>query len=204
MKKLFFLAVILAIIFSMFSDVFAPMSEDVTYKGMPRIEVPCESPKFEVHREEKINSPATLGARWANGCNIPPLIVHNTGIQNACPIGTRPLFTSPMTITEGMTLDNGIRIVGIKGNWIVEERDGVLLLTGGRKITILFPVDTYIDSMVVFDHDPKQGESGWTLDGKNIPHTLKRSYGELYLIQSFEGQLNFDNGGDSPHFNICL
>jgi hypothetical protein len=203
MKKLFFLAVIIAIILSMFSDVLAPMSEDVTYKGMPRVEVPCESPKFEIHREEKINYPATLGARWANGCNAPP-IVHNTGIQSSCPVGTRPLFTEGMTITEGMTLDNGIRLVGVKGKWTVEERDGISLLTGGRKITILFPDKTYVDSMVIFDHDPKQDETGWTLDGKNIPHTLKRSYGELYLIQSFEGQLNFLGGGNSAHFNICL
>jgi hypothetical protein len=204
MKKALFLALLFVLIFSIFSLALAPMSEDVTYKGMPRVEVPCESPKFEVHREEKINSPATLGARWANGCNVPPSIVHNTGIQNACPDGTRPLFNSSMTIVEGMTLDNGIRLVGVKGKWTVEERDGISLLTGGRKITILFPDKTYVDSMVIFDHDPKQDESGWMLDGKSIPHTLKRSYGELYLIQSLERQLNFDNGDDSAHFNICL
>jgi hypothetical protein len=204
MKKALFLALLFVLIFSIFSLALAPMSEDVTYKGMPRVEVPCESPYYEIMRDEYQNDDNKHGARWANGCNNPPPIVHNTGIQSSCPDGTRPLFTEGMTITEGMTLDNGIRLVGVKGNWTVENRDGVALLTGGRKIAVLFPADTYIDSMVIFDNDPKQDESGWMLDGKSIPHTLKRSYGELYLIQSLERQLNFDNGDDSAHFNICL
>lgn len=204
-KRSLFVSVLLVLIALIISAFYvqAPSSLVVDH----RYDYPCQSPKF-LPREQAIDvqvSVAELGARWPTGCRAEAVAVPEISVpQSFCPAGTTPLFTTPGRIDVGTVVAGGGVVTSVKGEWYVEWKGDTLLATAGRSITIVFPEDVYVEGVLVFDNDPKDGQLPWRIDGKPIPTTPNDSWGPMFKIYSLEGQLDFENGNDSPHFNVCV
>lgn len=130
-----------------------------------------------------------------------------TGTYNppvACPVGTEQLFTKTGTISPGHTTAVAGVVTTIDGSWIGESREGVLLVANGNKLTVSFPIDVVIDTVLIFDNDPKTGEKPWSINGNSLPTTPDDTWAQAYKLNITAKQMNFDYGGDSPHFNVCI
>lgn len=121
----------------------------------------------------------------------------------SCPSDTQLLFANTDSLNIGTTLTAGGTISSMQGSWSVGTRDGVLVAGGGQKMGVTFAYTVLLDTVLMFDHDPKSGESLWSINGVSLPVTGGGKWGS-YTLDLPATQMNFDNGGDSPHFNVCV
>lgn len=134
--------------------------------------------------------------------------IGSSGSPVNCPSGTSPLFpTSTPALTPGQNLAFGGNISNINwsGSWRTSLIDGIPMTENGNHIEITFPTPgVYIHSVLIYDNDPKSGESPWSINGINLPTTPNNSWGAMFPVNLTTSHVIFDNGGNSPHFNLCI
>lgn len=113
----------------------------------------------------------------------------------ACPVGTLPLFDSRGHLLTGKVVSNVGRIR-------IKSIDSVSLVSV-RQLSIVFDRSVHIDSVILFDNDPKAGESGWWLNGMQLPVTGQKQW-TMYQMNQDVTELNFSMGDDSSHWNACI
>lgn len=123
---------------------------------------------------------------------------------SSCPSGTQYLFTSSTNLRVGSTVALGGKIENTQSNPTMESRDGVPLVMSLQTMKVGFPNNVVLDTALIFDNDPKQGEKPWSINGQSLPVTGGGNWGPPYKLNQITNVMNFDNGGDSPHFNICV
>lgn len=133
-----------------------------------------------------------------------PTITPTPGVTGKCPAGTELLFAKTGGLSNGQTVGFGGTVSSLDGSWIVESRGGALLANAGRKITVTFSNEVTLDTVLIYDNDPKSGEKPWSINGKELPVTNDNSWGPPFKLNQKTKIMIFDYGGDSPHFNICL
>lgn len=180
-----------------------------------RVERVCASPKYvdgrTQHTTHFTTELAKVGVRYA-GCSAPepkpaPVEVLPTIEEEpklSCPSYTMPLFDSKGTLAIGSILSSGGYITDMTGDWVVQSQDGILVAEEGRTMTIAFLSPVQVDSVVIYDNDPKQGETGWSLNGYPLRTTGNERWGWRFDFQITTSQLVFEKGDDSPHFNVCV
>lgn len=126
-----------------------------------------------------------------------------TGPTN-CPSGTQLLFTSSTSLRVGSTVALGGKIESLSGNPTMENRDGVPLVQYAPAIKVSFPNKITLDSALIFDNDPKSGEKPWSINGVSLPVSGQGKWGPLFKLNQFTNVMNFENGGDSSHINVCV
>lgn len=119
-----------------------------------------------------------------------------------CPAGTYTLFDVLGPIGVGTVTGAGGLVIDAKGDWSVELQDGTPM-AHGRSITVQFSEPVYID-ILIWDNDPKLGQSGWTINGTELPTTPRRSWAHTYQFPTAVDFITFERGDDSAHFNVCV
>ena len=137
-------------------------------------------------------------------CSIAPTPTPSSNTPPSCPSGTQLLFSQAKNLTVGTTVGANGQVSSLNGSWVVDTQNGPLMARDGTKMTITFPQQTLLDSVFIFDNDPKSGESPWSINGVSLPVTGQGKWGPLFHLGLTSNQMVFNNGGDSPHFNICL
>ncbi|OGM05168.1 hypothetical protein A2715_03360 [Candidatus Woesebacteria bacterium RIFCSPHIGHO2_01_FULL_39_32] len=122
----------------------------------------------------------------------------------SCPSDTQLLFSNSGDLHVGDTVGSGGSISSMQGSWKVASRNGVLMAESGAKITVDFPNSTHLDTALIYDNDPKSGEQPWSINGVSLPVTDNNEWGPPFNLNLTATQMVFNNGGDSPHFNICI
>ncbi len=122
-----------------------------------------------------------------------------------CPSGTELLFNKK---TDNIKVGDNTALGGIVnfvvGDWSIETRNGLLLAYIGKQITVNFPQSTILDTVFIYDNDPKADERPWSINGIKLPITGQNEWGPPFKLNLTSTQMIFDYGGDSPHFNICV
>lgn len=122
----------------------------------------------------------------------------------SCPANTEILFFKSGSLSVGDTLKLDGKIDSMQGSWSVGSRDGVLMAENGSKISVSFPNNVLLDTVLIYDNDPKSGEQPWSINGVSLPETGDNKWGPPYKLNKSVTKMSFDNGGDSPHFNVCV
>jgi len=122
----------------------------------------------------------------------------------ACPSGTQLLFSASTNLKVGETVALGGKIESISGNPKMENRDGVPLAQYVPTMKVTFPSNIILDSALIFDNDPKKGEKPWSINGVSLPASGQGKWGPLFNLNLTTNVMNFENGGDSSHINICV
>ena len=126
-----------------------------------------------------------------------------TGVPN-CPSGTQYLFTPSTTLKVGQTTALGGRIDSMSGNPTMENRNGIPMVQYVPAIKVTFTKNILLDSALIFDNDPKSGEKPWSINGVSLPVTGGGNWGPLFKLNQATNVMNFANGGDSSHINVCV
>ena len=122
----------------------------------------------------------------------------------SCPANTTLLFSKAGRLSVGDTLEASGELTLEEGSWSVGSRNGILMAEGGRTMRVDFPKPTLLDTVLIFDNDPKSGEQPWSINGTSLTVTDGGKWAPPFKLNLTTTQMNFDNGGDSPHFNICI
>jgi hypothetical protein len=122
----------------------------------------------------------------------------------ACPPNTELLFSKSGNLNTGDGVAVGGTVSSSEGSWKVGSRNGVLMAEDGSKLSVNFPNLVYLDTALIYDNDPKSGESPWSINGKSLPVTDNNKWAPPFKLDISSTQMNFDYGGDSPHFNVCV
>ncbi len=122
----------------------------------------------------------------------------------SCPSGTQYLFANVgQQLRQGGSVALEGTIASQTGTCTVITRNGVKLAQYCKKITVNFPNPVNLDTALIFDNDPKQGEQPWSINGVSLTVTG----GGRWASQKLDitaSQMIFDNGGDSSNFNVCV
>lgn len=122
----------------------------------------------------------------------------------SCPSDTDLLFSRSGSLNTGDSVGADGKVGSMQGSWKVGSRDGILMAEDGRTINVDFPSLTLLDTVLIFDNDPKSGEQPWSINGTSLPVTGGGKWAPPFKLNKTVTQMSFDNGGDSPHFNICI
>lgn len=122
----------------------------------------------------------------------------------SCPSDTTPLFSKTQSLNVGTIVEANGKVTSETGGWIVENRQGLLMATEGNTLTIEFPTQVIMDTVLIYDNDPKTGEKPWSINGKSLPVSGQDQWGPAYKFNETSNKLMFDYGGDSPHFTVCI
>ncbi|OGK11773.1 hypothetical protein A2954_04940 [Candidatus Roizmanbacteria bacterium RIFCSPLOWO2_01_FULL_37_12] len=125
-------------------------------------------------------------------------------VAPSCPGETQLLFTSSTSLKVGSTVALGGKIESVSGNPTMENRDGVPMVLFAPSIKVKFPHNVFLDSALIFDNDPKQGEKPWSINGVSLPVSGQGKWAPLFKLNLTSDIMNFENGGDSSHFNVCV
>lgn len=140
--------------------------------------------------------------------NRQTLFSQATGPQN-CPSGTQLLFPSSTSLKVGSTVALGGTIEAFNGTShdgtaVMESRDGVPMIRYVVTIKVKFPTNVILDSALIWDNDPKTGETPWTINGVSLPKTANNVWAPLFKLNQTTNVMSFANGGDSSHINVCV
>ncbi len=124
--------------------------------------------------------------------------------SSKCPSGTELLFAKIGTLSTNQSLALGGKVSSLTGSWAVEDQDGVLMAAHGSKMTVQFSQSVILDTVLIFDNDPKTGEKPWSINGTALTTTGNDQWAPPFKLNQKATSMVFDYGGDSPHFNICL
>jgi hypothetical protein len=132
-----------------------------------------------------------------------------SGTVPSCPSGTNYLFSGTGDLKVGNSTNFGGRISSIVNGpssiWTMENRDGRPMAKYGYTMAVEFSSSVYLDSVLIYDNDPKSGEHAWKLNGISLPTTSDNTwYPTAYSIHLNTNKLTFDYGGDSAHYNVCV
>jgi hypothetical protein len=138
-----------------------------------------------------------------NGSYSTTASVTPTTSQNqpaSCPAGTELLFAQTGSLPVGKSVGGGGTVSSVTDTWTAELQDGQVMAAHGKKITVTFPQNVLLDTVLIYDndHDP------WTINGQALPGTQNEKWGPPYKLNKVSNQMVFDNTGDSPHFNVCI
>lgn len=125
------------------------------------------------------------------------------GTPASCPSGTGMLFTGT-SLTVGTDVNFGGKITQASGSWRMDNQNGVPMAIYGTSMKVEFANDVYMDTVLIFDNDPKSGENPWSINGRSLPTTGQDQWGPPFKLDITSKTMTFDYGGDSPHFNICI
>jgi hypothetical protein len=130
---------------------------------------------------------------------VPPTI-------GKCPSGTTVLFTQSGTLSKGQSVSLGGTITSLDGTWEMKSQSGQGMAhePGGGHMTVTFPTSVLLDTVLIFDNDPKTGEKPWSINGKSLPTTSNDTWAPPYKLNLNATSLVFDTGGDSTYFNVCV
>lgn len=139
----------------------------------------------------------TSSSRASGGSNVP-----------SCPVGTTPLFYKAGSMTPDNIVIAGAKVESAQGNWRIAAKNRTLVAEGGNKLRITFPRAISFDKVLIYDNDPRNSkERAWSINGQPLPTTGNNSWYPLPYDLPNKGPftyLDFNNNGDSPHFNVCL
>lgn len=121
-----------------------------------------------------------------------------------CPASTELLFANTGNLSVGTIVAAGGKVSALTGSWLTGTQSGKIMATGGSVITVDFSSPVKLDTVLIYDNDPKSGESPWSINGQSLPITPDNTWGPAYKLNVTTSQMKFNNGGDSPHFNICV
>ncbi len=121
-----------------------------------------------------------------------------------CPAGTDYLFRTPGNLKVGDVVNFGGTITFLQDSWDVGYKGGVLLAESGEKITVTFPNEVLLHSVLIYDNDPESDEAGWSINSVLLPQTGNNDWAPVFQLNLTSTQMVFDYGGDSPHFNVCI
>lgn len=128
----------------------------------------------------------------------------SNGSPTSCPSGTTVLFSSSGSLSVGQRVNGNGEVKSMDGSWIVGSRDGVPMAEGGKKIRVQFPQNVNLVAALIYDNDPKSGEQPWSINGRGLPTTNNNTWASASSLNIEADYMEFDNGGDSPHFNVCI
>ena len=121
-----------------------------------------------------------------------------------CPSGTQLLFSSGTSLKVGNSVTLSGKIESVDGQAFMENKDGVPMATYVKSMNVKFPNQIILDSALIFDNDPKSGEKPWSINGVSLPVAGGGNWAPLFKLNQTTNVMNFDNGGDSSHFNVCV
>ena len=128
----------------------------------------------------------------------------SSGNPASCPSGTTALFSSVEALSVGKKVNAEGTVKSMEGSWEIHLRDNVPMAERGSKIRVEFLSDVLLKAALVYDNDPKSGEQPWSINGKKLPTTNNNTWTGAYTLDIQANFMEFDNGGDSPHFNVCI
>ncbi len=126
-----------------------------------------------------------------------------------CPSGTSILFTTLGTMSVGQSTNFGGKLSSVVNGptsiWDVADKEGQRAANNGYSLVVDFSSNVYLDSALIYDNDPKTGETPSKINGKSMPITPDNTwYPSPVSLALTTNKLTFAYGGDSPHFNICV
>lgn len=121
-----------------------------------------------------------------------------------CPSGTQLLFSSGTSLKVGNSVTLSGKVESVDGQAFIENKDGVPMATYVKSMNVKFPNQIILDSALIFDNDPKSGEKPWSINGVSLPVTGGGNWAPPFKLNLTTNVMNFDNGGDSSHFNVCV
>ncbi len=126
----------------------------------------------------------------------------------SCPAGTELLFSElgPLPIGSPTALGGTVTdaVTPWAPEWDVENRNGVPLAWSNTGLTVTFPQNVVLDTVLMYDHDPQGKGVGWSINGVQLPWGADDVWSPPYALNRIANQMIFDYGADSPHFNICV
>lgn len=128
----------------------------------------------------------------------------NVSAATNCPGGTQILFRGGMSLRVGSNTALEGRIESVEGQAFMENKDGVSMATYVKSMKVKFPGRILLHSALIFDNDPKSGEQPWSINGVSLPVTGGGNWAPLFNLNMNTDTMNFSNGGDSSHFNVCV
>ncbi len=133
-----------------------------------------------------------------------------------CPAGTEMLFdsNSPSAINKGIQTKFGGNVTEVSRTWTKQTVSNNTLITtndenrNNTDLAITFPAYINLDSVLIYDNDPKSGERYWSVNGIELNHRAPgdqdNKWAPLHRISQDVQTITLDTGGDSAHINFCI